>query len=192
MAETVMSDVLDHFVENTEGDKVSLGDLLRALDTRSFGPLLLVPALIALSPVGAVPGMSIVTGSLIILIAGQMFFTRHPWLPSRLLNFSFPRTRLEDAVKKIQPWVKWMERALGQRLVFLTKTPADYVIAVISILLALTFYPLALLPGAVALPSFTIALLAVALTARDGLLALLGFAGTGGTAWCTYYFWPFS
>ena len=77
-----LTGLLDQLIGQTDGDQVTLGDLLDAFDSRSYGPLLLVPAFIAASPIGGIPGMSIVTGTLIILIAGQMLITtRRPWLP---------------------------------------------------------------------------------------------------------------
>ncbi|MEL6747496.1 MAG: exopolysaccharide biosynthesis protein, partial [Pseudomonadota bacterium] len=85
-----LHEILDQLKEGTNGDTVSVDDLLHAFSTRSFGPLLLVPSLIALGPTGAIPGMSIVMGSVIILVAGQMLISHdRPWLPERIRNFSF-------------------------------------------------------------------------------------------------------
>ena len=191
MGVSSLSGLLDQFVENTDGDEVTLGDLLDALDSRSYGPMLLGPAFIALSPIGGIPGMSVITGTIIIVIAVQMFFTPHPWLPRRLLCITISRERLSNGVKKAQPWVKWFERGIRERYVFLTKSPADYVIAAISILLALLFYPLALVPAGVAVPSAAIVMLSLALTARDGLLAAAGFATSAASLAVVYFFWPF-
>ncbi len=97
-----LSDLLDHFVEATEGqDKVAISDLLDSLSSRSHGPMLLLPAIIAISPIGMIPGMSIVTGTLIILIATQMmFFTNRPWIPNRIACFEFTRNNSKLALTK--------------------------------------------------------------------------------------------
>lgn len=38
------------------GDAVTVGDVVHHVGTRSFGPFLIVPALVELSPVGGIPG----------------------------------------------------------------------------------------------------------------------------------------
>jgi hypothetical protein len=187
-----LTDLLDEMVEGTEGDKVSLGELLDAVESRSFGPLLLVPALIAASPIGAVPGMSIITGSIIILSAGQLLAgSSHPWIPQRLRNFAFKRERLTKTRKKLGPWLKWLEKPIHERLTTFVKPPAEQIIAVICIVLALLFFPLALVPFGVFLPSTAISFFALGLSARDGLLTLIAFFLTVATVGATIAFWPF-
>lgn len=187
-----VSDLLDEMVEGSEGDKVSLGDLLDAVESRSFGPLLLVPALIAASPIGAVPGMSIITGSIIILLAGQLLAGRsHPWIPKPLRNFEFKRERLTKTRKKLGPWLKWIEKPIHSRLTMFVKPPAEQIIAVICIALALLFFPLALVPFGIFLPSTAIIFFALGLSARDGLLTLIAFCLTAATVYAAIAFWPF-
>lgn len=188
-----LSDVLDQMVENTQEEKqVSVADLLDALHTRSYGPVLLLPAILAVSPVGAIPGMAIVTGSLIILIAGQALVGQsHPWLPKKLLGFSFPQDKLQESSKQVRPWIVWSEQAVSHRLTILTQPPMFHVIVAVCVLLAVLFYPLALVPMAVAVPGTAIILFSLGLTARDGALIIAGFVLAGVAGWMTYYFWPF-
>ncbi len=182
-----LTGVLDTLVENTDGTDITLGDIMKTMNSRSYGPLLLVPALIALSPIGAIPGMSIFTGSIIIIMASQMVFNlSHPWLPQYLLSFKFAREKLCKGVETLKPWSQWIDRFFKKRIPFLTKTPFENLIAAICVGLAILFYPLALLPGAVALPSGAIVLFALGLTTRDGLLIVLGLLLTLAclvTAW---------
>lgn len=176
--------LLDQLADDTEGGQTSLGDLLDALDSRSFGPMLLIPALIAVSPLGGIPGMSLVTGSMIVLLAGQLMLgASHPWLPTWLLDLSFSHRRLEQVVEKSKPWVRWLEKPIQSRWEFLAQRPASQIVAAICILLAASFYPLALLPFAVAVPGIAIVLFAVGLTAQDGLLILLGLVASAAAAW---------
>jgi hypothetical protein len=188
-----LSELLDHLVEATDGQtKIVISDLLDSLDSRSHGPMLLFPAIIAISPIGMIPGMSVVTGTLIILIAVQMmFFSSRPWIPKRLANFEFSREKLTSGVAKTQPWVKWFEKVIHARWEFLTQGIMIYPIAVLSILLAVSFYPLALVPLGVLAPGFAVTLFALGLTARDGFLVILGYLLTalaGGVIWLA---WPF-
>jgi hypothetical protein len=171
-----LSDVFDKLLESTSGENVSVDDLLSAFDNRSYGPLLLVPSLIALGPTGAIPGMSIVMGSVIILIAVQMLFkSSRPWLPRRIRDFEFSRQKLKNAVETARPYVDQIEKWIKPRLTELTSKPLSYVISIVSIIFALMMYPLALLPFAVALPASALTLLSIGLTLRDGYLVLAGY-----------------
>ncbi|MHC2069429.1 exopolysaccharide biosynthesis protein [Bremerella sp. T1] len=185
-------DILEQMKENTDGDEVTIDDTLDALNSRSFGPLLLVPAIMAVSPIGAIPGMSIVTGCVLMLIAVQMVFSDgHPWLPKRLLEFSFSRETMTEGIDKSLPWAKWLEGFTESRLQFLTQAPFHYVIAFVIAFLASLFVPLAFLPFAVAIPGTAIALFALGMTVRDGVMVLLGFAVSCAAVAVAVYFWPF-
>lgn len=185
-------DILEQMKENTEGDEVSLEDTLDSLNSRSFGPLLLVPAIMAVSPIGAIPGMSIVTGCVLMLIAVQMIFSSgRPWLPQRLLDFSFSRDTLTNGIDKTLPWAKWLESFTDSRFQSITQSPFHYVIAAIIAFLALLFIPLAFLPFAVAIPGTAIALFALGMTVRDGVLVVLGFILSCVAIGVAVYAWPF-
>lgn len=187
-----LSDLVDNLVEGTSGDRVSLKDLLSTIDTRSYGPLLLLPGLVAASPLGAIPGMSVVTGSIILLVASQLLVgLSHPWLPSRLLELTFDRDRLTSTRERLRPWLAWAERPVKSRLTRLVEPPFEQVIAACCIVLALLFYPLALVPFAVFLPALAVCFFALALSARDGILAVFAFVFTAGTVWAAIATWPF-
>lgn len=187
-----LTDLLDNMSENTSGESLTFGEMLNTVKSRSFGPLLLLPASVALSPVGAIPGMSIVTGTIIILIAVQLLWgLDHPWIPQYLESFKIPRERLTKALKTMRPWVQWVDGSLHKRLTFLTNRPFDSIVAGICILLAITFYPLALVPGGVALPSGAIVLFSLGLTSKDGLFVLIGLLLTAVSVYLTVAFWPF-
>lgn len=188
-----LSDLLDHFVETTEGqDQVSIGDLLDSLSSRSHGPMLLFPAIIAVSPIGMIPGMSVVTGTLILLIATQMmFFSSRPWIPQRIVNFEFTREKLKSGSEKTKRWVKWFEKAVFRRLEFLTTGVAIYPVAIVCILLSISFYPLAFVPFGVFLPGSAVVMFALGLTARDGLLVILGYIFTIAVVATIWFYWPF-
>ena len=69
-----VTDILDHLDELASNrDKVSLGDVVKALGHRSYGPFLIIPPLIDISPIGAVPGLPTAIAVLIILTRGSCF-----------------------------------------------------------------------------------------------------------------------
>jgi hypothetical protein len=115
----------------------------------------------------------------------------HPWLPKRLLRYSFSRERLTKTVEKARPFARWTEKVVGPRLSFLTDPPFLNVVAGVCVLLALLFFPLNIIPFAVAAPSAAVLLFGLAITARDGLLVLVGLAATGLAVGLLIYLWPF-
>ena len=170
-------DIFDRLAAEADGDRVEMGSLLDAFGRRTFGPMLFVPGFIALAPTGAIPGMSIITGSLIILVAVQMLLpTGQPWLPKRLRRFAFDREPFEKALAKSRPWVKKLDRLFRPRLRMFAAPPVSHLVALVCIAAAVSMFPLALIPFAVAVPAAAVVMLSLGLVTQDGLLVLIGFA----------------
>lgn len=176
--------LFQQLVDQTEGEKITFGDLLEAVGVQAYGPLLLVPSLLAALPViGAIPGMSIVTGSLVGIIALQMLIgRRHPWLPKKLTGFSFKREPLVKGVAWAEPKLDKVDRFVKPRLSFLVRGPSRRLVALAAIVNAALFYPAALLPFAVTAPALTVAVLAVGVTTTDGNWVFAGYLLTAASA----------
>lgn len=171
-----LPDLLDQLVEQTDGSTTTVGRLVKAFGTRSFGPMLLIPAIIAVAPTGAIPGMSLVTGSIIFVVSAQMFAGRTTiWLPGWALALEVPRDRLENAVNTAKPWANRLNRWISRRWTALSQPPLYLAIPFVCMSLALSMFPLALLPFAVAIPGTAVALLAIGLTFRDGAFIVGGY-----------------
>ncbi|GAB5406822.1 MAG: exopolysaccharide biosynthesis protein [Aureliella sp.] len=196
MSDTSQADDLQSVLEESksavEGDKVSVGEIMDSVSKRGFGPLLLIPALISVSPIGAIPGMSIVTGSLIALIAIHMLLGKeHPWIPKRLEEFEFSKDKYEGGIEKMMPWAKWASRWVAERWTVMLDKPVYYATPVVMLLLSLTYYPLALVPMGVFLPGLANTMFAIGLTVRDGAMIVFGHICTVGTFVAVFAFWPF-
>lgn len=88
MSKNKVSDIMDDLLDKTTG-KASVGDVVNKFESRGFGPLLLLPALIALLPTGAIPGVPSICGVTLSIICLQIAFgDEHPWLPAVLKNRS--------------------------------------------------------------------------------------------------------
>lgn len=178
-----LTELLDQLAEGAEGETITLGDILDQVGRRAYGPLLFVPALIAVAPTGMIPGMSIVTGSIILLIAGQMLLPlKHPWLPGRLLRMEMQRSLFERTIAKSRRAAAWIDRYVKARWTVMAQPPASYAVAAVCMLLAALMFPFALLPFAVALPGTAIAFFALGITFRDGVLIAIGLAFAAGAA----------
>lgn len=180
---TNLTEFLEALNQAVESGHISLGDIVQAFEQRGFGPLLLAPALIVLLPTGAIPGVPTVCALFICLVDGQLLLgRRYPWLPKKLRTFSIGRDKFQSAVKKAKPITKRIDYVIRSRLTGFIEPPASYIIAVLSIFLALTMIPLELVPFAAAAPAAAIAFFALGLTAKDGLLVIVGLVVTAITA----------
>ena len=68
-----IADLLDEMYDENS-DKTSLGKVIERFEDRGFGPLLLVPALVALLPTGAIPGVPTICGITLFFICIQICF----------------------------------------------------------------------------------------------------------------------
>lgn len=189
--DSTVNSILDDLCETGETHgKVTLGQIREALGHRGFGPFFIVPALIEISPLGAVPGVPTLLALLISLFAGQIALgRRHMWLPDVVERRSLSADRLHGAVDKVRPVADWLDRWFHERLPRFAGPSARHGAAVLVLLLCLTVPFLELVPFASTGPMAAIALVGLAITVRDGALMLAAFAvavlGLGGAlaAW---------
>lgn len=174
-----LSEVLDRLGEAGDDGRVRANDVLDIFSDRSLGVLLGLFGLIAGLPmVGAIPGMSILTGTLVLLAIARATFGRGALhLPGKLGGKTMDRGKFQRALEKSRPFVEKVDRVLTRRLVFLTEGRLQRTaISLAAALLAVSMYPLALVPWGVQAPAAGIVAFGLALMARDGLFALLGYA----------------
>jgi hypothetical protein len=162
-----------------EGDgsaTVTIGEIVERLGTRSFAPLLLVPALLMVSPLSSIPGTPTLSGAIIALIAAQMLMGRERlWLPGFLRRRSFSRARLEKAVGFLRRPVGWVEPLMRPRLVALAQPPGSYLALLICLIVTAIMPVMEFLPILASIAAVAISLIAAGLLARDGLLVLCGY-----------------
>jgi len=185
-----LEEVIDHIIALClrngpahEGHgRVSVADLMDMLGERSFGPLLLVPSLIAVSPVGAIPGLPAITSVVIVLIAGQILLGHeHFWIPGWLARRSIDAHAMERGLEKFRPVARFIDHLLRPRVAWLTQGPAFYAIALLCLLIGLVTPILELVPLGGIPPNAAVVAFSLAITARDGLWALLAFGFTAAS-----------
>jgi hypothetical protein len=181
--------VLDRLLERTEGEEsVGLKDVFGAFSGRLYGPLMLVPSLMLVTPLGGIPGMPIVVAVLLVLVAGQRVLgMSQPWIPKRFRERTVKREKLKAAFEKIRPWAERLDPLFSRRLTVLVEGPMERVIALMIVAVGLSVPVFGLVPMAAAIPGLAAVLLSLAVTARDGLLVLLSWvvigAGVAGMFW---------
>lgn len=188
MQNSELEDLLDTLKDASDDDKTSVSQIMDAVGHRSFGPLLFVIGLIAVSPVGAIPGASLFLAALAILIAGQMIWgAAHIWIPDQIENRSVSSSRLRDGIEKIRPALGYVGTVIKPRLQYVLQNPMPKVAAALAILLALSMVPLVIIPGGVVPAAIAMMLLGLALTSRDGLLFILSAVISLGAGLATIF-----
>lgn len=177
-----LTGVLEELESQTEDqDAVAVADLLDIFADRSFGPLLVVPALLGVTPLGMIPGVPTVLGLLVALVAAQRVVgLRRPWVPGILARRSIAREKLVSALDKGRRWSRRVDKLLKPRLGVLVEGPMEIVLGALALLVALLVPPLELVPFGAFVPFLTIIALGLAKVGRDGVLALVGIVLAGG------------
>ena len=170
-----LTDLVQQLRDQADGGPVTVADVVDATGSRALGPLLFFPALLAMSPVGAIPGVPAVFAAVIILVAGQSLVSRnHLWLPDVIGKRELSADKLKRFLDKSEAVARRVDRILGNHLTFLVQQPAPKIVAALCILLALTMIPLELVPFAVAVPAGAILLFSIGLVTNDGVVIAVG------------------
>lgn len=152
--------------------KISVHQIREETGERSFGPFLLIPAIIELSPIGGIPGVPTVIAAVIALFALQILLGRkHFWLPQFIERLAMDGERFANAMDSVKTAARYVDTVVRARMTWATRSPWVRGIAAMVIALAATVPPLEIIPFASSLPMSAVALFGLALIARDGLVA---------------------
>ena len=167
---------------NEQRERVSIGDVERALKGRSFGPFLVAFALPNLLPFP--PGTSMVLGLPLLLIAWQLAIGRSEvWLAGFVRRRSISRLRYRTMLARALPRLRGIERMMRPRHWPFEPGQGQRLIGVFVLLMAvMTIFPL---PFANWLPAAACLCVGVALTGRDGVWLAIGM-GVGFVALCVF------
>lgn len=167
--------VLDRLEElGGSGSQVTIAEIQESLGSDAFGPVLLAIGLVALSPIGDIPGSPTFLGLVIMGVAVQMAGGRENlWIPELIARRQIKASHLRRVAKVFRPCLKYLGYIIKPRLSFLTEGPFARAIASVCAILALTLPPLEFVPFGATIPSSLITSLSLAVVARDGLLALI-------------------
>jgi hypothetical protein len=107
-------------------------------------------------------------------LSAQLMLGQSPWLPRIIADRSMTRSDFASIVTRISPWLARGELMLRPRLSFLIYPPAEYVIGLLCLILAIILtLPV---PLGNILPAIAICLFSCGILERDGVFVLLGTA----------------
>lgn len=155
---------------------VSVSQVLECIGRRSFGPLILVPGLVVLSPIGGMPGVPTMVAMLVALTAGQLLLgRRYFWLPNWLLKRKTPQRYFSKTLAFMRPVARFTDGTLRSRVRWMTGPIGARVVALFVLVIAIVMPPLEIVPFANSACGAALTAFGLSLIARDGILATLAF-----------------
>jgi hypothetical protein len=162
------SDLLQRLHDGAPTDHFTLAWLMGTLHKRSYGAIMLICAVVAIAP-----GVSIVAGVLLMIIAVQMIAGRvSPVFPIGITLRDLPTRHLAALLQRALPVLRYLERVIHPRWPTpheATKRVVGIAVLILSIAVVFTPLPLSNIP-----PALVIASISLAYLEDDGLLLAVG------------------
>lgn len=171
-------EVVERIAVAAEDDPVRIRNIVESFGQRSFVPLLMVPALLVVSPLSGIPLFSSICGATIALISAQMIFGRdHVWLPGFIMRRELKRRWARKAVSRLWGLADKIDSFSGRHLEVLVASPAGKkVTECLCFISGFGMLFLEAIPFSSSVLGLTAILLGTALITRDGRLVIAGAA----------------
>lgn len=172
-----LTHLLDAVDRAAEDDTVEVRDVLSEIGDRTITPVILVIALLLVSPLSGVPGIPTICAVMIIMLSLQALAGRSLWLPRWMMRAEIKGDHLQKAVGWLRRPADWIDRNSSPRLQYLTRGPMRMLILAQCAVIPVGWPALELLPGVTSLAAATVGLFAFGLFARDGFFVIAGYVG---------------
>ncbi len=183
-------DVIDQLDDLTDREQVSVADILDAFGATAFLPILMVPALLVVSPLSGIPLFSSVCGITIGLISSQLFFHRSRlWLPGFVRRRKVRGRKMHESISRIRKMVDWIDRHSRDRLHIFTKQPGRQIAYGACMLCGFAMPFLEIVPFSSSLLGFAVLCIVTGLLAVDGLFVLVGICVMSLAATIPFFVW---
>lgn len=175
-----VGEIIDRVKGLSDRPQVSLRQIIEEFGEASFVPVLMVPALIVVSPLSGIFFLPTILGLTIALIAGQMLVgRRHLWLPGLLVDRSLSGARVGRASGFLERLGLWVDRNTRPRLGLLLRWPFGVLAPLGCFVSGLSMPFLELVPLSSSILGAAVVCFSVSILARDGVFLLLGLAFMG-------------
>lgn len=188
-----LSELLDKLEEASgQANGVSIETVQDLAGENAFGPIILLPGLLAVSPLSGIPTVPSLIGLIVALISIQLVIGRKTfWLPDRIATARLSGERVSKALRFLRPMARGIDKVVKPRLAFATRNWAVRGAALICFLAGVTMPPLEILPFLATTAGLVLTLFGLAITLRDGVLMILGLLTFFGMIGSGIYLWFF-
>lgn len=158
----------------SKAEMVSLGDIIQSFGRTSFLPMMLVPALMLVSPLSGIPLFSTFCGLWIFVVAVQRLAQRERlWLPGFLTSRRISGPKLHRAASYLRKVADWLDRNSRPRLQLLVVPPLNLFGFLLCALAGLVIPFLELVPFSSSILGLVVSLVVVGLLVRDGVYLMV-------------------
>src|SRR5690606_17495339 len=158
------STMLTEMASGPETDRISIGDLLTAMQRRALGAMIFIFAVPVALPLP--PGVSTIFGAPLLFLTAQLMLGLQPWLPRFITGRALTRREFARIVSAVTPWLHKAENVMRPRLSFVGHRPFVYVLGFACLVLSIIlFLPI---PLGNMLPALAVSIMSLGLLARDG------------------------
>ncbi len=167
----VTTEILEDVVKKTTTDKISINDLIIAMDSGGFGLIMTIfslPIIIPLPP----PFPSLISIPMVVLSFQMMIGYTSPKLPKKLSNLSVSRNILAMMVEKSSPYIRKAESFVKPRLSMLSSNWFKKIIGMFCFVFSMSV--LLPMPLSNFIPGMGVLIASFGLLGRDGVIILLG------------------
>ncbi len=174
----ITTQILEDVVKKSSTDRVSIADIVEAMEGVGFGLAMMIFAFGVIIPMPPpIPG--IISIPLVIFSLQMMAGYTSPKLPKRFNKISIKRKLLASLVQKSSRYIRFIEKFLRPRLIFMTSQAAERVIGFfIFIFAAFILLPM---PLSNFVPGLGVLVISFGLLGKDGLVVIAGiFIGLVG------------
>jgi len=169
-----LSEVLDQLEDAAHGDSITVRQVVEKLGQKSFASLILIFALVAVSPASAIPGLTSMVAAIVFILMVQMIFGRDSvWLPDVIMRRELSAEKLRGGIGWLRKPIGFVERFLKERLTWLLHRPWLYLPQLLVLALTLFMPFMEVIPTSGSIAAAVIALFAGGLLTRDGGLVAL-------------------
>ncbi len=165
------TEILEDVVKKTTTDKISVNDLIIAMDSGGFGLIMTIfslPIIIPLPP----PFPSLISIPMVIFSFQMMIGCKSPKLPKRLSNLSVSRNVLAMMIEKSSPYIRKAESFVKPRLSMLSSGWFRQIIGMFCFIFSMSV--LLPMPLSNFIPGMGVLIASFGLLGRDGVIILTG------------------
>lgn len=168
---TLATKAIEDVVKSSSTDRVSINDVINAMDAVGFGLVMMIFAFGIIIPTPP-PFPSIISAPLVVFSFQMFMGYSSPRLPKKFANLSVKRSVLAMLVQKSSTVIRKIERFLKPRYLFMTKPLAERITG--FFMLFFSSFILLPMPLSNYIPGLGILIASFGMLSKDGLVIILG------------------
>ncbi|WP_420328093.1 exopolysaccharide biosynthesis protein [Mameliella sp.] len=175
-----LGELLEAMRPEDGAERISVETVLSRVGDQSFVAVILVVAIVLVSPVSGIPGTPTIGALITILVSIQALLgRRHLWLPQFLCRRSISARKMNRAINWLSKPAGWMDRHSSGRLRLLSSRALRPVAFAAVTLIAISWPILELLPFVTSFFAGAVSMLMFGVMTRDGIYLLAGYVQAG-------------